>query len=101
MPDEIVFFVPTDHACFNGHFPGNPLVPGALLLRWMIEQLARHNLVITEIKQCKFLHIVKPGDQLRFLVSHHHDKLNVNIVCADTLVAKATCLYQTRGHGHE
>jgi 3-hydroxyacyl-[acyl-carrier-protein] dehydratase len=50
------------HPCFAGHFPGNPIIPGVILL-----DLARALLVqwlpgsrIKTITQAKFLHPVHP-----------------------------------------
>lgn len=55
------------HPCFAGHFPGNPLVPGALLLSWV----AAHFRVasggeVVAIKNAKFLRPVRPGDKLTY-----------------------------------
>jgi len=56
-----------DHPTAAGHFPGNPIIPGALLLDEVL-------LAITEgegrtvgacvIRSAKFLHPVRPGDRL-------------------------------------
>lgn len=54
--------VPADHPCFAGHFPGNPLVPGALLTQWLVDALASSGQDVSDIKQLKFLHPVRPGD---------------------------------------
>jgi 3-hydroxymyristoyl/3-hydroxydecanoyl-(acyl carrier protein) dehydratase len=50
---------PAAHPAFAGHFPGAPVVPGALLLAAALEALgeAREGLVIS---QAKFLHPVGP-----------------------------------------
>ena len=67
---ETDFVVPHDLPCFAGHFPAMPLVPGALLLDWAIaEMTARCGASATiNVKLCKFLQPVLPGDALRLRV---------------------------------
>ena len=64
------FMVPHDLPCFAGHFPAMPLVPGALLLDWAMAEMAiRCNASFPiEVKQCKFLQPVLPGDALHLRV---------------------------------
>jgi len=60
---HIDLYVPTEHPCYEGHFPGNPIVPGALLLQWISDHAREvFNLRITGVKQMKFLAPVKPND---------------------------------------
>jgi 3-hydroxymyristoyl/3-hydroxydecanoyl-(acyl carrier protein) dehydratase len=58
--------IPAVHPCFDGHFPGNPLVPGALLLQW-IQALVEEQFPgrqIAEVRSMKFLAPVLPGTHL-------------------------------------
>ncbi len=63
---DVDLTVPHDLPCFAGHFPAMPLVPGALLLDWAIaEMTARWGASVpVNVKYCKFLLPVLPGDVL-------------------------------------
>ncbi len=59
--------VPVDHPAFAGHFPGNPILPGVVLLDMALQAIAISagtRLDACEIGAVKFLHPVHPGDQL-------------------------------------
>lgn len=63
---ELHLPIPGAHACFADHFPGAPLVPGALLLKWILGLLAEAGCgQVNYLKQVKFLAPVLPGDDLR------------------------------------
>jgi 3-hydroxymyristoyl/3-hydroxydecanoyl-(acyl carrier protein) dehydratase len=40
-PSGKTFALPAGHPIFAGHFPGRPIVPGAMLLEWVLEEVAR------------------------------------------------------------
>ena len=52
---------PASHPAFPGHFPGAPMVPGALLLAAAMEALGTGG-AGTRIASAKFLHPVRPGE---------------------------------------
>jgi len=57
--------VPRDHACFAGHFPGRPIVPGVVLLHWAVVELARWQeraLDIAALEALKFRRPLLPGE---------------------------------------
>lgn len=62
---ELQFQFPANHPCGAGHFPGNPIIPGALLLDEALACIAADlNLrnAVWHIKSAKFPQSVRPGD---------------------------------------
>jgi 3-hydroxyacyl-[acyl-carrier-protein] dehydratase len=56
-----------NHPAAQGHFPGNPIIPGAVLLDEVLRAVATgegQSLSGCEIRSAKFLRPVRPGDQL-------------------------------------
>jgi 3-hydroxymyristoyl/3-hydroxydecanoyl-(acyl carrier protein) dehydratase len=59
--------IAADHPAYAGHFPGFPLLPGALLLDEALREIARvRGIDLTEwrVASAKFLRIVRPGTAL-------------------------------------
>lgn len=62
---ESEFTVDAAHPCLPGHFPGDPLVPGVVLLELAEAALRRQRPQLgplTELRWAKFLRPVRPGD---------------------------------------
>jgi 3-hydroxymyristoyl/3-hydroxydecanoyl-(acyl carrier protein) dehydratase len=51
-----------DHPTAAGHFPANPIIPGALLLDEVLAAIADDGALM--IRAAKFLHPVRPGESL-------------------------------------
>lgn len=59
--------IPPDHPTRTGHFPGNPIIPGALLLAEAVRVIASvsgKRLDVAAIKSAKFFQPVRPGDSV-------------------------------------
>lgn len=95
---ELLLLVPSEHACYADHFPGNPLVPGALLLKWILARLEREfNCKVSNLKNIKFLAPVKPADTLKIIMIGDRTtaQLSFNIFVLSTQVIKGSieCSY--------
>lgn len=61
----LIFQFATDHPCGAGHFPGNPIIPGALLLDEVLARIATDldiDGLVWRVKSAKFPQPVRPGD---------------------------------------
>ena len=81
---------PPDHASASGHFPGNPIIPGALLLSEVLRAIETdlgNTLCPFQIKSAKFRHPVRPGDRLLIEFSGpDRDRIKFNCTAAGTEV---------------
>ncbi|MCD2425012.1 3-hydroxyacyl-ACP dehydratase [Niabella pedocola] len=54
----------TAHPIFNGHFPGQPVLPGVCMMqivKELTEEATGKKLFLNDAAQCKFLSMVDPG----------------------------------------
>ena len=62
--NTLTWRIASDHPTGIGHFPGNPIIPGALLLAEVLHCIAQAeglHLQTCNVKAAKFLHPVRPG----------------------------------------
>lgn len=102
-PDVILpFVVPQQHPCFPAHFPGQPIVPGALLMQWIFAQIRNQycNYSIVTIKSMKFLKSLHPGDDCRLQLEGDPALLRLSIACYchSDLVCKGVVELALIGH---
>lgn len=63
--------VPADSAWFNGHFPGNPVLPGIAQLGMVIDLIRRTApgpVKVAEVSRVRFKQMILPEDRLRVTV---------------------------------
>ena len=80
-----------DHAAARGHFPGNPIIPGALLLSEVLRAIGTSlgkNLCPYQIRSAKFIRPVRPGERVSIDFSSRDEK-RISFSCS---VGAATVL---------
>lgn len=90
--NEIAIAIAPDHPVFAGHFPGHPIVPGALLLAEALQALDRAGIATggCEIASAKFLSPVGPGETVSLRWESMPGKpLRLALRVADRRVASA------------
>ncbi|HEU0118336.1 MAG TPA: 3-hydroxyacyl-ACP dehydratase FabZ [Alphaproteobacteria bacterium] len=99
--------VSANEPCFQGHFPGHPIMPGVLIIEAMAQTSATlvvdslkgvgsdtHVVYFMTIESARFRKPVVPGDQLHIKVSKDRQRGNVwkfkgEAYVGDTLCAEA------------
>ncbi|WP_428423141.1 3-hydroxyacyl-ACP dehydratase FabZ family protein [Methylibium sp.] len=90
--------IAADHPAFAGHFPGRPLLPGALLLAEVMEALRTSPPLSARIGErptiahAKFLAPIGPGDELGITVHDEAHGLRFEVRRGGVLAASGRLL---------
>lgn len=96
--------VPEDLAYLEGHFPGNPIVPGVAQLVPLAEARARAAWPdlgpVAGVRRLKFMRGLYPGDELVVELTRSEDGTRVTFVVrsGDTEHTKGTLLFRAPDH---
>ena len=85
--------IPEDHPALKGHFPGNPVVPGVVVLESVAQALAswQPGLVIVELPVVKFHHVLKPAQLFEIrLQQKNEDGYRFECDCAGQVIASGS-----------
>ena len=66
MVEPTSLVVAPDHPIFAGHFPGRPIVPGVMLLEWVLAEVAKSTGRATpalRVREVKFFTPLSPGER--------------------------------------
>jgi 3-hydroxymyristoyl/3-hydroxydecanoyl-(acyl carrier protein) dehydratase len=64
--------VPSDSPWFDGHFPGEPILPGVAQIGMVIDairQAQNQDLKVSGVRRVRFKQIIRPDDQLKIMAA--------------------------------
>lgn len=86
----------TDHPAFVGHFPGHPIVPGALLLDWAQRAIELNiGMVLNQLTEAKFRSPATPIDVLELDYEVAESVVRFEIRCGVRRIANGRFLIAT------
>ena len=92
------FVIEADDPCLDGHFPGNPLIPGVVVLDLAARALDGMHGAPVEIRgitQVKFASPLRPGEPLiiEFQVQAHAHTASFRCACGGRLIAEGVFVF--------
>jgi 3-hydroxymyristoyl/3-hydroxydecanoyl-(acyl carrier protein) dehydratase len=93
MKWETEFTIGAGHPSLPGHFPGNPIVPGVVILGEVVAALraALPGLRVSGMAQVKFLAPLRPGEAVWVAIERTSDAQAQFQCCArDTVITSGT-----------
>jgi len=63
-PQSARFIVDAAHPALAGHFPGDPIVPAVVLLRFVAQTLEKIGHTLAAVERMKFLRPVRAGEAM-------------------------------------
>jgi 3-hydroxymyristoyl/3-hydroxydecanoyl-(acyl carrier protein) dehydratase len=91
LEHETSFDVEADHPSLPGHFPGEPILPGVVVLDRALEAAEAwlgSALLVTDLAHVKFVSPLRPGDRARLHLRLDAPSLRFEVRNGETLVAK-------------
>ncbi|MEM7120257.1 MAG: hypothetical protein AAF563_03200 [Pseudomonadota bacterium] len=82
--------VPLDAACVDGHFPGEPVVPGAVLLGYAAGLLSEHGYDLARVRRLKFLQTLAPGCSFTVQIKTGASVTEIVWCAGETVIAQAS-----------
>lgn len=93
MNPSVQVEIPVDHPAFAGHFPGQPLLPGVLLLAEVLEAAMRDAALSAKLGPAprlgaaKFLSPVRPGSNLSIQFTESANALRFEVKAGERVAA--------------
>jgi 3-hydroxymyristoyl/3-hydroxydecanoyl-(acyl carrier protein) dehydratase len=81
--------IPSEERFFDGHFPDQPIVPGAILLGYAAAQLSARGFTIKNILRIKFALSLKPNHPFTIIFLPGAKTLTVLWLTGEKLLARA------------
>ncbi len=88
---EVTIFINKNHEVFNGHFPGNPIMPGVCMMqiiKELTEEITSSSLLLQSLSNVKFMALINP-----FATPDLRLELNIVVTEDDLIKVKNTTYF--------
>lgn len=88
--------VPAELVWFDGHFPGDPILPAVVQIDWAIHygrELGFDPDQFSGFSRLKFKQVIQPMTELRLVLTAAEEKLRFTFESADGLYSQGTVLF--------
>ena len=89
--------LPGNFAPFNGHFPGNPILPGIgqiSLITEILKKAYRRNFTLVTVKRIKFMAPILPEMSLSVTVKNDNGIVNADITSGENKLSNLKLIYE-------
>jgi len=98
-PERKPLRVPAAHPIFTGHFPGRPIVPGVMLLEWVLDECARMRTCAPSalrIREAKFFAPLQPDQSATLQLERGERRCTFNIHHGTVTIARGILEWDAR-----
>lgn len=85
--------IAADHPCLRGHFPGNPIVPGVVLLDLVSHALrdaCGTQAWIRRIANVKFVGLLRPDEEIEIQLQDEGSQMRFRCSCGERVLSQGT-----------
>jgi 3-hydroxymyristoyl/3-hydroxydecanoyl-(acyl carrier protein) dehydratase len=92
MTSEAALTITPDHPALDGHFPGNPILPGVAILAEVLAAIEHQGRTVAgcTVKVAKFHSPARPGDTLRIALDERPGAIGFEVSAGERRIANGT-----------